>query len=283
VFEVFAQAYEIDLSDPGAWEERRSLFDHLADTAAEFWLAEEDGAVVGYGRSIHRDGMRELTEFFVVPGRQARGIGTALLERALPADHAGPTAIVASLDPRALQRYLKAGMRQIVPLLGFIAEPRPGPMETDLTMEPVVAADDGRREDVNSIAVEAMRRIDLEVLGHARDQDHRWLLSHRRGFLYRRRSEVVGYGYVGERGVWQGPFALLEPTDVASALAHAEGELHGAGEEEILFEVPSVNHAAVEYLLSRKYQVNDDILFLMTNRPFGHFDRYVLHAPPFFF
>jgi hypothetical protein len=51
------------------WDRWQSIFDHLARTAAEFWVAEsDDHGVVGYARSTDRAGLFELTEFFVRPG-----------------------------------------------------------------------------------------------------------------------------------------------------------------------------------------------------------------------
>jgi hypothetical protein len=51
--------------DPAAWDRRRPLYEHLAQTAEHLWIAEDDGRPVGYARSILRDGVRELTELFV--------------------------------------------------------------------------------------------------------------------------------------------------------------------------------------------------------------------------
>lgn len=41
------------------WQRRQSLFDHLARTADQFWVAEQDGQIVGFARSSVRDGVRE--------------------------------------------------------------------------------------------------------------------------------------------------------------------------------------------------------------------------------
>jgi hypothetical protein len=55
--------------DPAAWDTRRPLFDHLAATGDAWWIAEDEasGRAVGYARSIVRDGVRKLTEFFATP------------------------------------------------------------------------------------------------------------------------------------------------------------------------------------------------------------------------
>src|SRR5688572_22224422 len=48
------------------WPRMQPIYDHLATTADEWWVAEADGQVVGYARSTVRDDLRQLTEFFVV-------------------------------------------------------------------------------------------------------------------------------------------------------------------------------------------------------------------------
>src|SRR5205807_1174062 len=60
------------------WARRQSLFEHLARTADQFWIAEEAGAAIGYARSIRREDSLELTEFFVLPGSQSAEVMDAL-------------------------------------------------------------------------------------------------------------------------------------------------------------------------------------------------------------
>ena len=92
------------------WQRRQSLFEHLARTADQFWVAEVDGQIVGFARSSERDGVRELLEFFVRPGFQGQGIGGELLSRAFPAGDVRRRAIIATREMRALARYMKAGV-----------------------------------------------------------------------------------------------------------------------------------------------------------------------------
>src|SRR3990172_11691635 len=40
---------------------------HIFDTRDQFWVAESNGQVIGYARSIAREGTRQLTEFFFLP------------------------------------------------------------------------------------------------------------------------------------------------------------------------------------------------------------------------
>src|SRR5690242_7301217 len=53
------------------WHKRKPMFEYLAQDAAQFWVAEHDGEIIAYARSIEHDGMQELTEFFVSPVRQS--------------------------------------------------------------------------------------------------------------------------------------------------------------------------------------------------------------------
>lgn len=52
-----------------------SLQRFLASRAAEWWVAEQDSRIVGYCRSIERQGLFELTEFLVVADDAGKGSG----------------------------------------------------------------------------------------------------------------------------------------------------------------------------------------------------------------
>lgn len=255
------------------WLRRRSLYEHLASSADQFWLAEQDGQVVGFSRSVIRDGHWELTELFVKPGVQSAGLGRELLRRAAPAGPVSSKLIVASPDLRAQALYMKLGTYPRFAVYYWYREPEVVAVETDLVFEAVTASPD---------TLEALAAIDQQVLGFRRDPDHSWLLSDRQGYLYRRGNQVVGYGYEGQGN---GPFALLNPADIPAALAHAETTAaqseRRSGRGHFGVEIPMVNTAAVDYLLSRGYHIDSFVAQAMIDRPFGQFDRYVLTSPPF--
>ena len=112
IFNVFTQCFN-DLSrrsgtadhdnvwaDPtfvaAIWDRLQSQFEYLATTAEQYWVAEQDGHVVGYARSILENGVRELTEFFVWPACQSAGIGRELLLHAFPVEGAQRRVIMAT-------------------------------------------------------------------------------------------------------------------------------------------------------------------------------------------
>jgi GNAT superfamily N-acetyltransferase len=259
-------------SDPEAlarmWQERRSLFEHLARTADQFWLAERDGRAIGYARSTLHDGVRELTELFVAPGAQAAGAGRELLARAMPPGSARRV-IIASPDLRAQALYLRSGVHVQFSMYYFWRVPEPTSISSDLTFEPIAASPE---------TLEQLAALDMALLDYRRDADHAWLLADRQGYFYRRGGELVGYGYAGKSN---GPFALLDSADFPAVLAHAEREAAVAGRDHFGLDVPLVNHAAVEYLLARRFRIDNFTTTLMSNVAFGRFANYVGTSPSF--
>ncbi len=254
----------------GWWERRRGLFDHLAGTAEGFWVAERDGQIIGYARATLHDGVRELTEFFVLPGHQSGGVGRELLARAFPYSDERHRVIIASSDVRALARYLKAGVYPRFPIYFLSRMPQPVDVPTDLTVEAVEAVPE---------TLAALRTIDQAILGFTRDVDHTFLLHDRRAEFYRRGEQVVGYGYFGNG---TGPLALLEAADFPAVLARLETEAAARNEREFGLNVPLINRAAVDYLLGRGFRLEDFTVFFMSDEAFGAFEHYIVSSPPFF-
>lgn len=253
------------------WERRRDLWEHLSQTSDQYWLAEkEDGTVIGYARSTLRGDHRELTEFFVLPGEQSGGVGRELIARAFPND-TPHRSIIATTDFRALARYLKAGVYPYVTELFLERKPEAVEFDSDLRFEKVDASD---------AALRTTAEIDSVILGHRRDPDHRFLMSERSLYLYKRDGKAVGYGYIGRE--YFGPFALLEKTDFPAVLAHAETQAYLSGAEAVGFETPSVNKVAIDYLMSRGYRIEGFITSILSEKPFGRFENYLLTSPPFF-
>ena len=250
------------------WKRRRSMFEFLAKTAAQFWVAEQDGEIIAYARSMEHDGLQELTEFFVSPDQQSAGVGSELLSRAFPKTEARYRTIIATLDERALYRYMKAGVYGRFPLKYFSGKAEKVEVKTDLEIEPMHL--DAHLNDIN--------RIDRTILNHAREAIHRWVTTARDGFIYKRNNEIVGYGYVGSSS---GPFAVLDDNDFPAVLSHAEGLLAEKGGE-FGAQVPLINSKAIQYFLERKYQIDSFSAIFMSNIPFGKFENYLCFNPEFF-
>lgn len=250
------------------WSERHSLYEHLARTADQFWIAERDGKAIGFARSIVRDGVRQLTELFVLPGEQSGGIGRELISRAFPAD-TRRRSIIATTDARAQALYLSSGVYPRFPLYFFARQPEPVSVSSDLEMERIYDTPQ---------TVELLSELDKKVLGFRREVDQRWFLSDREGYIYYREGQPVGYGYHG----WHnGPFALLEPSDFPAVLAHAENLAAAQGRREFGLELPMVNQAAVDYLLGRGFKMHSFVAIMMNADSGRKFENYILTSPPF--
>jgi GNAT superfamily N-acetyltransferase len=250
------------------WDDYASLYDFLAQLTDHWWVAEQDGKVEGYARSITVGGGRELTEFFVMPSIQSGGVGRELLRRAFPADTLHRTIIATYASP-AQALYVKVGgVYPFTPCYELgIENPTERRVETDLEFAPMSPAD-----------LPAIAAIDREILGFDRDVIHQWLMTNRQGYLYRRDGQAVGYGYEAKRS---GPFALLDPADIPAALAHAEADA-ARRQQPLWFVAPGLNHTAFDTLLGWGYQIDSFQVVLMSTAPFGKLDRYIIVVPEFF-
>jgi GNAT superfamily N-acetyltransferase len=255
------------------WASTQSMQRFLADRAAEWWVAEVDSRIVGYGRSIEREGLLELTEFFVLPATQSRGVGRALLAQAFPERPGKVRSIIATTDERALSRYYAAGTAPRFPILTLTGTPGIGDGRRSLTPRPL--AIDRMSE------LRAMREIELATLESARSEPElRWLLGDREGFLYMRGEEPVGFAFIGKQGT--GPIATLDPADLPDILLHVEKRAANLGLQRIEFQVPAPNEVAARHLLSRGFRIDPWVNLLMSDRPFGCFDRILGFGPPLF-
>jgi GNAT superfamily N-acetyltransferase len=257
------------------WAAGESLQRFLGEHAAEWWVAEQpgDGTLVGYARSIERSGLLELTEFFVAPASQSAGVGKALLENAFPLGRGDIRSIIATTDVRALSRYYRADTVARFPMWTLGGVPVRTQLSGELTAEPI---------DVDSDShVQALRAIDVLVLEYPRNEaEIRWLLEGREGFLYRRNGTVVGFAFIGSGGV--GPVAVLDPGDLPALLLHVEARAAANDIRWLDFQVPAPNEVATQHLLSRGFRLDPWVNLLMSNRPFGRFDRFVSFGPPVF-
>ncbi len=64
-------------------------------------------------------------------------------------------------------------------------------------------------------------------------------------------------------------------------LAHAESKAAAQGQEEFGLEVPMINHVVVDYLLARGFRLDWFMAMLMSDKPFGKFENYIVTSPPF--
>lgn len=258
--------YEWKLEPEAFWKVLDPFLTHLAEHAAEWWIAEDrnDGKVIGYARSVERDGLFELSELFVRPENQSAGLGKALLDKAFPSARGQVRAIIATNDVRALARYYGAGTAVRFAMFSMTGQPKRTAEEHDVLR--IGAADIGE-----------FAEMERAVVGHARNADYPWLLRNREIYKYRNAGRTVGFGCFSETG--QGPIVALEPDDQPAILEHFEALAQSRGMESISFQVPSINAVVMHHLLERGYKIDSPPGFFMSSEDFGQFDRFVSFAP----
>jgi hypothetical protein len=264
------------------WQRHSAWFEHLWNSAAENWVAEDgDRRVVGWAMSVERDDHLELTHCFVEPEIQAKGIGRDLVKRAFPDGLARHKTILATQDSRALALYLRSGVNFITTSVDFIITPHRIESATDLVFDSVDANNDA--------AVEAIAALELVVLGYRRDVDTRFLLGLRPAWLARRAGTVVGFAFgaqprlpdSGDLPSSCGPVTATDASDAPAILDHVINAAAVTMDDRIRFAVPLVNQVAVTHLLRSGAKIDPFYVSVLASENTMRLDRWI-HTTPLF-
>ena len=310
-FDVMRRAMGYEM----VWADHAAMRHHLRQSSgSSFWVAEETprfhrARTVGYGRSIVRDGVWCLTEFFILPDYQRKGLGGALLNRCLRdgAEFGAESRLVlASQHPGADSLYIRrAGCFPRLPmiLLSGPADALRVPLEQSVGIAEAVFGASARPNHAARLLAEplllttetskAINALDRAIVGYARPEEHGQWTAAMGGIngsarLFRRASdgEIVGYAYLGAFG--SGPALALDPADQPAMIAHVAERERQRGRtqrengflfaSERYFAVAGVNEIALRWLLDCGWRITFQYLF-MSSRPMGRLDRYVCHNP----
>lgn len=184
-------------------------------------IAEEDGRPVAFSSSIVRGDICFLTELFVLPSVQSKGVGQTLLRQVLPPGKA-VYCTLASRDYRALALYTRAGMRPRWPNLWVVLQTSAlGTLPTE-----GVTTVETRADDSDLIA------MDAEVSGRRRPEDLAYWVERDAGvpLWLVRGGERLGYAVVQTRspGSPWNPAALTIGPSGARSVADARACLAAA-------------------------------------------------------
>jgi len=268
-----------------------ALLKHLLATDPERFLvavrspAERGGRdeIVGFGIAVQREHVWFLSQLYVLPHEQGKGIGRALLTQILPTVPAGRVAgdeagngdhtpgILAmctdSAQPVSNGLYAKFGIVPRIPVFNLVGTPNPsmlGRLPAGIEAVPF-----GRHDPTATIG-----SIDRAVLGYAHEVDHAFLrASGRTGFIYTSDDGMpVGYGYSSEAGRF-GPIALLDETLTAPVIGHLMNAIRPRGATTAW--IPGSNDRAMVALLRAGLRIEGFPALLCWTRPFGHFESYL--------
>jgi ribosomal protein S18 acetylase RimI-like enzyme len=244
----------------------------LASDPDGYFCAVQDGQIRGMVSALVRGRVWYLSMFFVLPGDQGRGLGRALLERALAYGEARGTEIrctLATLDPRAQARYVMAGMAPRWPIYRLDGDAAAvARLEARVGLEP--------RERQAPCDPDTAEKLTAEVFGHDRAGD----LAHWRGdggaaVAIGRGGELAAFAY--RRGQRIGPAAGRDET----ALLHAVAAAATAGASDggsVTMRVPGACASLLEALVGSGFRIGDPTLF-MASRLFGRPELYLPSGP----
>jgi len=247
----------------------------LAGAPDGYFCAVEDGRISGMVSALVRGRVWYLSMFFVRPGEQGRGLGRALLERALAYGEARGVELRctwATLDPRAQARYVLAGMAPRWPIY-----PLDGDAAAVARLAARVGLDPPTMERPCGPGV--AEKLTAEVFGHDRADDlAHWRADGGAALAIERSGEVAAFAY--RRGGRLGPAVGRDEASLLRAVA-AAAVASAAGGGGVTARVPGACAALLEAMVGSGFRIGDPALF-MASRPFGRLDLYLPSGPILF-
>jgi ribosomal protein S18 acetylase RimI-like enzyme len=237
-----------------------------------YFCAVEEGRIRGMVSALVRGQVWYLSMLFVLPDDQSRGLGRALLERALAYGEARGTQVrctLATLDPRAQARYVMAGMAPRWPIYR---------LDGDVTAVARLKARVGLDPRARELPCDpcAAEKLTAEVFGHSRADD----LAHFRSdggaaVAIERGGEVAAFA--SRRGQRIGPAAGRDETAFLQAVAAAAAS--GAdGGGSVTMRVPGACASLLQALVGSGFRIGNPTLF-MASRLFGRPELYLPSGP----
>jgi len=251
----------------------------LAQDPSGLWVAEDGDTIVGFGFSWMTEKFWFLSQLFVRPETQAKGIGQALLSKTLmQAERNGATnraLITPAYNIASTGLYLKNGLYPREPLYRMAAP-------TQAVAQNLAHAG----YDITPIAPgpesgQWIGRIDQELLGFRRDLHHQFLLD---GFAARavrieHAGSAAGYAYISAQGN-VGPLAIAGDSDAKAVVTTALRCALEGGARQVSMIVPGRAEIVMQTALALGFRIEEPYV-LMAWRPFGNWCNYLPSTPGF--
>jgi GNAT superfamily N-acetyltransferase len=251
----------------------------LAEDPDGLWVAEHGETIVGFGFSWMTEKFWFLSQLFVRPQTQAKGVGQALLSKTLmQAQRNGATnraLITPAYNIASTGLYLNNGLypresvyrmttpaqavAQNLPDAGYEGAPMPSWPEPP----------------------EWMGEIDEALLGFRRDLHHRFLLGDgaARGIRIEHAGGLAGYAYISADG-HIGPLAIAPDADAQAVVTTALRCALESGPSKVSMIVPGRADVVMQAVLALGFRI-DEPYVLMASWPFGNWCNYLPRTPGF--
>ena len=212
-------------------------------------VAEVDGRPIGYAAAFAREDSWFLSSLFVLPGLQAAGVGTALLERVWGEGFVRRLTLTDAIQPISNALYARRGLIPTTPVLALFGEPRQDRLSGALEPSPPEP--------------EALAVLDRAAYGFERGVDHAYWRRHAEATLWRRQGAPVAYSYAAPHGRI-GPVA---GRDGASAGAALEAELVRRRGQRCAVVVPGTSAALLSVALAAGLRLTAPPGLLLLSQP----------------
>jgi GNAT superfamily N-acetyltransferase len=251
----------------------------LKDDPDGLWIAEDDGDILGFAWSWVCGELWFLAQLFVDPAAQGRGIGDALLVRAL--EHARKSrtthrALITFGFNRVSQGlYMRHGLYPRAPIYSFSVERER--LKSALRQPPLRAVPlDGSASTANTLA-----DIDRLAVGASRAKHHRYLLdaSAVTAVLLYEGDDCVGYAYIAPNG-HIGPLAVTRAEILHDAFATALGIAADGASGNVSALVPGTCDRTLGLAIEHGMRIALPML-LMASPGYGDWTRYMPRNPGF--
>jgi GNAT superfamily N-acetyltransferase len=252
----------------------------LAHDPSGLWVAEDGDIIVGFGFSWMSEKFWCLSQLFVRPETQAKGIGQALLSRTLMQAEerngaANRALITFAYNIASTGLYLKNSLYPREPLYRMSAAAQAVAQNLanagyDIT--PIAPWPESR---------EWIGRIDLELLGFRRDLHHQFLLGGvaARAVGIEHAGRAAGYAYISAEG-HVGPLAIAPDADAKAVVTTALRCALEGGARQVSMIVPGRADVVMQTVLALGFRIEEPYV-LMAWRPFGDWCHYLPRTPGF--
>ena len=251
----------------------------LARDPSGLWVAEDGNTIVGFGFSWMSEKFWCLSQLFVRPETQAKGIGQALLAKTLMQaernDAANRALITFAYNIASTGLYLKNGLYPREPLYRMAAPAQvvaQNPADAGYDISPIAPWPESG---------EWTGRIDQELLGFRRDMHHQVLLGGvaARAVRIEHAGRAAGYAYISARG-HVGPLATAPDADAKTVVTTALRCALEGGARRVSMLVPGRADVVMQTALALGFRIEVPLV-LMAWRPFGNWCNYLPSDPGF--
>jgi GNAT superfamily N-acetyltransferase len=263
------------------WGRQRELLQFIAtELAGMYWLCEDEGEIVGYGRVCRFGEMEELTELMVLPSHQGRGIGATLLERCWPGDPSPDMGrvVVAVGAPADLSLYSGFG---VMPTAGhWHLQARTSSYQEARSQE-IDATEPGVHALAPGRAVEEWNRLEPPAIGHRRPRLHEFFSRNRTCLATMDEStgRAIGLCWVGSHGEI-GPAVAAAPEELLPVVLAAIDRVAKSQEPQAISIFCATDSWWVLRRLRRlSFRVHWPS-WVMASLPLPGLDRYLPTRPP---